>query len=311
MTPEESSAEAFATALSAEKIDFFKICIDSWKRLDFSLNEPELVEQYLTYPNVGVDYLNKTFCSPFSQASGRYSIKFSSIFIHARPKVYRHINPVPTPHSASCEMGDICLIYVHVDSGKNIRYAKAIIAQAKKAKSLDSEDQRLLYDEASGFDYKAKAFYKKTYNNEPSRALPGYQDGRSLGLKYLILESRKRNPAALYSIPWASDLSHTWGASLFRMATGSDGLEFAPGKPNESRWSAILDDLIRMGRGAIPSTSKKPTRRADVTDLDEIIDQFNNFKNYETWTLRANDLVPGGTPMMLMIVQDRLLEVNQ
>lgn len=305
MTREESSFLAFTKTLAHYARDLDKYAKSSWSGINLSNSEPEIIRDYLLKPGAGIDHLNRNFAAKFSQHNPRFSLKFSSVFIHQRPKVHR----LPSAH-ASCELGDLCNIFVFVDKHKNIRHARAIISQAKKGLRLDlnSNDQRLLYDEASAFEYAAKSFYSRTFNQSPHRKLPTYQRGRALGLKYLLV--RGVSHPVVHSPPSFSDRRHGWGSTIFRIATGSDGLQFFPGNPSHDEWSAILDDLIRMGRGLIKSSSTKSKPRANPSELDYIIDEFNHFESFEKWSIEGEE-GDDGVPILLIIVQDKELEAPE
>lgn len=298
MTQEEASQQAFSKAFANESLRFIRVCEASWLPIDFMQPEPKVVHDYLLKKDVGVDFLNQNFCANFKKRYPRFSMKFSSIFIHQRPYVLRTATTSPNPKK--CELGDICLIYVFVDKVKTVRWASASLFQAKKRWILDSLDQQLLYDSSPGYAYTAKSFSQRTFNKLPNRLFPTVTSGRGSALKYLVLPPNRRPSVRM--APSARGLCQPWGATVARMLLWNGGLRFSPGQPTTDNWSSILDDLIRMGRKVIPA-GKSKVDRSNKSELDEIIDTFNHFESYEKYSEDGGeDSV--GVPIMLAIVQD-------
>ncbi|MFW9989178.1 MAG: hypothetical protein ACFFC3_11015 [Candidatus Odinarchaeota archaeon] len=115
---------------------------NSWNKIDFSANEPDIIQEYLTKSGTGVDYLNASIASRITKET-RYSLKFASIFCHQKPRIKRttkNINKcIGSTSTESCELGDLVVNFYLLDTEKEVIFSNAHIFQAKCGSKPDNK----------------------------------------------------------------------------------------------------------------------------------------------------------------------------
>lgn len=268
----------------------------SWDGIDFSKPEPEIIKDYLLSPNKGVDYLNQNVASIISKNSG-YEVKFASVYCHQKPKITRTPNSISRCNGSTpgCELGDLMTIFLLLDKNKNVIASTAKIMQAKKKDILDSASQKCLYESDLEFQMPANLIRHSTCVNS-TRVLPDYHENRDRALSYLILNS---GLPANKEIPSASELSYSWGRHLQLTMEFKTGMSFSkPSDSIENGWNCIVNDLINIGTGKVPSTTNRGL------GLDYVIDAFN----YYTYYAEYNETFPDGIPKLIIICKDKETE---
>lgn len=270
----------------------------SWTNVDFSKTEPEIIREYLLTPGKGVDYLNQKISTIISSQT-RFEIKFASVYCHQKPRVKRTTNSLlkckgSTP---SCELGDLMTIFVLLDRNKKIVYSTAKIMQAKRKNILDSESQKCLYESDLEFEMPQNIVNQST-NSNIIRTLPNYNNKRSDGLSYLILnDGSPKNK----EIPSASNLIYDWSFHLELMMEFKTGLPFVPpNNPQENDWNCIINDLLNVGTGKV----KSQTVRSGF-GLDYFVNAFNDYDYFPEFYLDNNDF---GIPKLIILCKDTELK---
>jgi len=286
--------------------EFKKICTEnaayiikvsdaSWKNIDFSQNEPEIIRQYLMNNNVGIDYLNKNLAQILSQR--RFVVKFASVYIHQKPIITRE-------SGGKCEIGDLLVIFSFFDRSKNPIINRAFIMQAKKEFKIGNICQQELYENDLKF-YFPKNLYKQSLccNTDSVRYWPKYWENRSRGLKYLILKDY--GPIVRF-LPWDTQIHAYWSLIFLWTLLGNSALRFSrqPYHPCQN-WSAIIWDLITVTGIAL---TKKQKRGQYINHLMTIVNEFNEFDKFHHYT-KMIDGGEGGLPIMLIMVQDEEFKV--
>mgnify|MGYP003605960240 CR=1 FL=1 len=275
-----------------------KEAVNSWNGIDFSKHEPEIIKDYLLTPGIGVDYLNQKIASVIS-ASSPYEIKFASVYCHQKPRITRTVNSVSrcAGSTLSCELGDLMTIFLLLDRDKNVIASTAKIMQAKKIDVLDSESQKCLYESDLEFEMPANLIEHSTCSN-PIRTLPDYHEDRDKALSYLILNSGSPQNK---EIPSSSNLSYHWSYHMQLTMEFKTGLTFLkPLDATENGWNCIINDLINIGTGKIPSTRNRGL------GLDYVIDAFNDYTYYPEYKQNF----PDGIPKLIIICKDKERQVS-
>jgi hypothetical protein len=276
--------------------------LNSWKGIKRSQTEPDIIKQYLLDKNVGVHYLNEHLAKVISEKTGRYQIKFASVFTHQKPRVERTATSKLscTGSTNEVELGDLLLIFCFVDKDKTVMLSRAHLIQAKKTSVLTSESQKCLYD--SDLDFlMPQNIVDKSINPNRLRTLPSYKDDRIGFLSYLIINSSPK-PPSLRQIPWSSDMEYGYESFLLRFILGEIGAQFTVPALTANNWDCIIDDLINVGTGKVPSETTRGT------GLKFILDIFNYYYYYDEYKLETEN---PGLPTLYVIVQDKELHGEQ
>lgn len=276
---------------------------NAWKICDFSQKEPDIIKSFVSDPGKGVDYLNNQIAAKFNISQSRFILKFGGVYAHQRPYVERssvnHNIRVGTNPSESCELGNLLCIAVLVDDKKNVLASQASIFQAKVVDGtndpkIDNQTQRWLYDFDDHFNYKSTSFWEGTAIKHATRQMPLWTDQRSSAFQYLLLHKSSKKVDARLS-PWNVEHKHEFAFYLYRLLTFSAGKAYEHSEHLGGGWSSIVNDVLRMGGGIMNGKAR------NSPDLDTIIDEFNNFRNHDVFTVN-NQM--GGTSILVAIMQD-------
>ncbi|AQR69620.1 hypothetical protein BZG29_15745 [Janthinobacterium sp. LM6] len=271
--------------------------IDSaWGACDFSLSEPKIIKSFVMDKGKGVDYLNINLAKLINDSQSRFVVKFGGVYTHQRPYIVRTLGNSAkqkgTNPTEKCELADLLCLHVFVDSKKNVITSQASFFQAKKTETIDNATQRWLYDLDDKFSYDASSFWENTSLGTDLRTMPSWEEQRSSAFQYLLLLNNKPN---VRLSPWSVDHKHKFSFFLYRLLTFSAGKTYDYADRCDGGWSSIVNDVLRMGGGAIKGKLR------NSPNLDEIIDYFNDFRNHDKHVMDANG---SGVPMLLSIVQD-------
>ena len=215
----------------------------SWIPVDRSKDEVQIVREYLTRKNAGVDYLNLHLGNLLQP---EYELKFASIFIHKKPIIQRDPSEVLLCNGdrPGCEMGDLCVVFCLMDVNKKPIYKSSVIIQAKLDDNLNSISQRCLYDSDIKFHMPSNVL-AISINKNSLRVLPSYLEQRVNALKYLIL--RTSPYPQLRTVPSTSGTYYDWGLLIGDMLTGFDGKPFDTPSVADCDWNMIMHDLFNIG----------------------------------------------------------------
>lgn len=282
---------------ASTKNNFRREYENSWSSIDRS-SEVSAIKSYLLDSSVGIDYLNKTVAPAISNPL--YDFKFAGLFCHQKPRVKRTAASIANcaGDTPSCEIGDLYVVFVLLDTSGVCIYASSALFQAKLEPKLDSKSQRCLYDCDADFEVPS---YLENRIAPPNklREMPLASEGRSRGLRYLILNPGESvtNVRSRFS-PWNNTYQQRWSTFLDGLVSGTDGIAISTGK-SVSRWDVISDDLLHVGvvsaRAGKARGTNLPARVA--TGL------FNDF-SYKEQTKHVYD-GEGGVPTMFAIAHQR------
>lgn len=266
---------------------------NSWKGIDFTKTEPQIIKDYLLSAGKGVDYLNHKISSVIHTQT-RYEVKFASVHCHQKSRIVRTNNSITncTGSTSSCELGDLMTIFILLDKNKKIVHSTAKIMQAKKKDVLDSESQKCLYESDLDFEMPQNIVIEST-NPDKLRILPNFNSNRNNALSYLILN----NGFPLNKeIPSSSNLSYSWSLHLNLMMEFKTGLSFVPPiNEVENGWNCIINDLINIGAGKIKCNTKRGS------GLEHFINAFNYFFFFPEYKLENENT---GIPKVIIFCKD-------
>jgi hypothetical protein len=272
---------------------------NSWKGIDFSKTEPQIIKDYLLSAGKGVDYLNYKISSVI-RSQPRYEVKFASVYCHQKPIIVRTNNSITKclGSTPSCELGDLMTIFVLLDKNKKIVHSTAKIMQAKKKDILDSESQKCLYESDLDFEMPQNIVNEST-NPDKLRTLPNFNSNRNNALSYLILN----NGFPLNKeIPSSSNLTYSWSHHLNLMMEFKTGLSFVtPTKKVDNGWNCIINDLINIGAEKIKGSTKRGS------GLEHFINAFNYFFFFPEYKLENENT---GLPKVIIFCKDTKLEIK-
>jgi len=260
---------------------------DSWNGINRA-DEVGAIQKYITAKRHGLDYLNATVARRLSSAL--FDVKFAGVFCHKKPIVQRTIvakaaNP-STP--LGCELGDLLVAFVLLDSADQLHYYASSLFQAKAKETLDNQTQRLLYDVDASF-----ILPKNLGGHERHFPTPAAQ--RSIALRYLLMGPRRINhDIDARCSPWKSGLSVCWGDFAHSLLQGREGLAATP-QATGMPWDVINHDLLLMA-SKVPGN--KPARGTNVA-IKLATKAFNSFASREIW--HATSEQDRGIPTILMI----------
>jgi hypothetical protein len=270
---------------------------NSWSGINRSA-EVSAIRSYLLDPNVGISELNGTVAPIISNAV--YDFKFAGLFCHQKPRVTRTPASITscTGDTRSCELGDLYVVFVLLDSAGVCIYASSALFQAKLEPKLDSKSQRCLYDCDDTFEVPRYLEQRLAPPNK-IREMPLASEGRARGLRYLILNPNDpvTDVRSRFS-PWNNNYQQRWSTFLDGLVSGTDGIALSNGA-STTRWDLISDDLLHVGIVSAAAGKARgtnlPTRVA--TGL------FNNF-SYGERTTHIYD-GEGGIPTMFAIAHQK------
>ena len=270
---------------------------NSWAGINRSL-EVNAISSYLLDSGVGIDHLNKTVAPAVSNAT--YDFKFAGLFCHQKPRVRRTAVSIANcaGDTPSCEIGDLYVVFVLLDTAGVCIYASSALFQAKLEPKLDSKSQRCLYDCDATFEVPSY-LERRIVPPHKLREMPLASEGRSRGLRYLILNPKDpvTDVRSRFS-PWNNNYQQRWSTFLDGLVSGTDGIAISTGS-SVTRWDVISDDLLHVGVVSASAGKARgtnlPTRVA--TGL------FNNF-SYDERTTHVYD-GEGGIPTMFVIAHQR------
>lgn len=279
----------------ASSLNARRIYENAWININRS-DEVTAVRSFLLDPHVGVDYMNQNVATALS--TGPFHVKFASIHCHKKPIVTRTTKSiVKNPGDThGCELGDLFVAFVLLDSADQLHYAAGALFQAKLRPKLDSLSQKCLYDFDEDFlvpKYLANRI--NTLNNY--RTIPTYDEGRGRAFRYLILEPNY--PIARVTArhtPWTYSYQKRWSSFLDGLLSGSDGLRTDLTTKHPSAWDIIVADLLSVGLN-VPT--KKPARGNNVA-VKIATSLFNNFSNLKDYSAVLED-GHSGVPTLLII----------
>lgn len=266
----------------------------SWSGINLGATEPDIIKDYLLTSGVGVDYLNRNIGAHI-HSNTQYTVKFASVYCHQKPRVKRTANSIAncTGDTGQCELGDLMLVLVFIDKNKNIVHTAAHLVQAKKDPFLTSVSQQCLYDKDLEFEMPANVV-RESITNHSLRKLPDYTEQRIQALSYLILKKK----ITVHQIPWSSNMGYGYEHFIYRMLIGDIGKTFKTPLAGEDEWNCIVDDMINIGTGKVPSST------ARGYGLPFILDKFNFFFVFEEYKM---EIPNEGIPTIYIIVQDNEL----
>lgn len=303
--PKENVNEIFMTTLFnkfvahytsvSSKIRARRFYERSWGGVDRG-DEVKAVRRFLLDKNIGVDYLNKNISTMLS--TGMFHVKFASLFCHKKPRVQRTLisQTLAPGNTDGCELGDLFVLFVLMDSADKLHYSAGALFQAKLHQKLDSLSQKYLYDVDKDFEV-PEYLAKRISPPQKIRLMPTYEEGRARALRYLILSPgcSEKNIKVRHT-PWGNNYQRRWSTFLDGLLSGTDGLRTEPGSTSPSSWDMIVADLLSVGLMVPP---KKPPRGNDIA-VQVATSLFNNFKNLDKYSIEAgNDYC--GVPTLMII----------
>lgn len=164
--------------------------INSWSQINKAQKEPDIIFDYLTEPNKGVDYLNSKIASKIT-ANTNYEMKFASIYCHQKPRVERTDDNIQkcvgNNKTERCELGDLIIHFLFLDKDKKVQFSNAVILQAKVGNKPDNQTQQCLYENDDSL------IFPKYFGTENAFCeLPKYDHCRTKALAYIIYSGRNK-----------------------------------------------------------------------------------------------------------------------
>ena len=285
----------FQTLVNTKAELIRKAADTAWQAIGLTDREPGIIKNFLSSTQGGVNYLNQ-HVAPILGKAGR-TVKFAGIFLHQKPMVFGLIGPGSQrrPDVKRCELGDLQILFLYLAANKSVCQCRSIIFQAKKKPSpgqyvIATIDQRRLYDECSGFEY-------KTVLKGEARNFPQERSDRERALQYLFVG---KLPVQARLIPAAVDQGAfiDFGELMVRLLNDSTGLNVTPEPATGNGWSQIVwDQINHVAKTAFPE--HVPDSRSN--NISALVDRFNSFEDKSEFFHDA-DGEPGGIPMLLIIV---------
>ena len=270
---------------------------DSWADIDRS-SEVSAIRSYLLDSGVGISRLNRTVAPAISNAL--YDFKFAGLFCHQKPRITRTAASVAKccGDTSSCELGDLYVVFVFLNTAGMCIYASSALFQAKLKPKLDSKSQQCLYE--SDTDFAVPRYLAKRLDPPNQlREMPSASEGRSRGLRYLVLNPTRpvRDIQSRFS-PWNNNYQQRWSTFLDGLVSGTDGIPLSTGK-SVTRWDIISDDILHIG------VLSAHTGKARGTNLPTrlVTGLFNNFSFSEKTTCIYDGEV--GVPTMFAIAHQK------
>lgn len=265
---------------------------NSWTGINLDQPEPNIILDYLSRPNLGVDYLNANIASYITKKT-IYEMKFASVFCHGKPQIRRTSDNSKkckgTNPTERCELGDLIIQFILIDKDKKVKFTNAIILQAKKGDKADNKTQQCLYENDDRIifpNYFGKA--------DEECLLPTYEEGRTNALAYLFIEKSR---IQIGQIPLAINLNFSWAHIINRILTNDIGKPFVYSDKNFSTdWDKLISKVIFN----LSDSEYRKTKRVD--GLRYFLDKFNYYYYYPEYFLESNN---EGLPTIQIIIRHK------
>jgi len=265
--------------------------LNSWKCIDKSQSEPDIIRDYLTMSGVGVDYLNNKIARVITEKTN-YEMKFASIFCHQKPRVERTEDNIKNckgdNKTEKCELGDLAIIFLLLDKNKKVQFSNALILQAKKGAKINNKTQQCLYENDDSFLF-------PKYFEQRKCQLPKYEENRTKALAYLFI-----NPCdvSVCQIPEKFKLIFSWSFIFQKILTNDFGKEFKFSEKNFlNDWDKLISSLIIK---LSDTNNIRGNRR--VNGLDILLNRFNYYYYYAEYKLEVKN---EGIPTIMIIVRNK------
>lgn len=266
--------------------------INSWSQINKAQKEPDIIFDYLTEPNKGVDYLNSKIASKIT-ANTNYEMKFASIYCHQKPRVERTDDNIQkcvgNNKTERCELGDLIIHFLFLDKDKKVQFSNAVILQAKVGNKPDNQTQQCLYENDDSL------IFPKYFGTENEFCeLPKYDHCRTKALAYLFIQEE----ISVGQIPFENGLVFPWAFLFQRILTNDFGKEYSY---SDSKFSNDWDKLISKVIFNL-SDSKLLKGKKRVSGLDYFLNKFNYYYYYPEYKLTMNN---EGIPTIMIIVRNK------
>lgn len=265
---------------------------NSWKQINKTQKEPDIILDYLTEPNKGVDYLNAKIASKIT-AETNYEMKFASIYCHQKPRVERTDGNIQkcagSNKTERCELGDLIIHFLLLDEDKKVQFSNAVILQAKVGGRPDNKTQQCLYENDD-----CLVFPKYFQTDNAICGLPKYEDGRAKALAYLFIQE----DISIGQIPFENNLVFSWSFLIQRLLTNDFGKKY---RYSDHKFSDDWDRLVSTVTLKL-SDSKLVKDGKRVNGLDYFLHKFNYYYYYPEYTLTTEN---EGIPTIMIIVRKK------
>lgn len=265
---------------------------NSWKQINKTQKEPDIILDYLTEPNKGVDYLNAKIASKIT-AETNYEMKFASIYCHQKPRVERTDGNIQkcagSNKTERCELGDLIIHFLLLDEDKKVQFSNAVILQAKVGGRPDNKTQQCLYENDD-----CLVFPKYFQTDNAICGLPKYEDGRAKALAYLFIQE----DISIGQIPFENNLVFSWSFLIQRLLTNDFGKKY---RYSDHKFSDDWDRLVSTVTLKL-SDSKLVKGEKRVNGLDYFLHKFNYYYYYPEYTLTTEN---EGIPTIMIIVRKK------
>jgi len=265
---------------------------NSWTAINKNQNEPNIILDYLTQPNQGVDYLNSKIASKIT-AETNYEMKFASIYCHQKPRIQRTPKNIERcdgdNKTEKCELGDLVIHFLLLDKDKKVQFSNAVILQAKVGHKPDNRTQQCLYENDDSLIF-PKYFDKENEICE----LPKYEDCRAKALAYLFIG----DDISVGQIPISNKLVFSWSFIIQRLLTNDFGKAYSYSeKSYKNDWDKLISKLIFNLQN-----SKLVKGKKRVNGLENILNKFNYYYYYPEYKLTIDN---EGIPTIMIIVRNK------
>jgi len=265
---------------------------NSWNPVNKNQNEPNIILDYLTQPNQGVDYLNNKIASKIT-AETKYEMKFASIYCHQKPRIQRTPENVEKcdgdNKTEKCELGDLVIHFLLLDKDKKVKFSNAIILQAKIGNKPDNRTQQCLYENDDVLMF-------PNYFGQVNEIceLPKYDDNRAKAFAYLFINDN----VSIGQIPIENKLVFSWSFIIQRLLTNDFGKAYNYSeKSYKNDWDKLISKLIFN-----LSKSKLVKGKKRVNGLDVFLNKFNYYYYYPEYKLTVDN---EGLPTIMIIVRNK------
>lgn len=265
---------------------------NSWHNTNFAQSEPNIIHDYLSQANQGVNYLNQNIASVITNETD-YVMKFASIFCHQKPRIRRTEDNIlqckGSTRSESCELGDLMIQFILLDENKEIQFSNALIIQAKKGVKADNATQQCLYENDD------RLIFPNYFGNANEECLlPSYEDNRTDALAYLFLENNRAN---ISQIPLAFNLQFPFDFLLSRILTNDIGKPFTYSEDGyQNDWDKLISKTIYNLAGC------KYRQEDRINGLYFLLNRFNYYYYYPEYYYESEY---EGIPIMQIIVRHK------
>jgi hypothetical protein len=265
----------------------------SWEKIKLNQNEPNIILDYLTKPQRGVDYLNSKIASVITSKTN-FEMKFASIYCHQKPRVERTSENIKQckgdNKSEKCELGDLAIHFLLLDKNKKVKFSNAVILQAKKGLKSDNLTQQCLYENDDCL------IFPKYFGNINEKCdLPKYEESRANAFAYLFLN---KNKIGIGQIPLKNKLFFSWSVIFQRLMTNEFGKAYNYSEIKfKNDWDKLISNLIL---NLSSTTLKKGENR--VNGLEYILNKFNYYYYYPEYKLEVEN---ESIPSILIIVRNK------